>query len=154
MQMTPEFKAAYDTLTRVLNGSSEFLGHESALVKTVLVPFSAALEPFAGSELDPLATSEFTASAYEGQTLTKPSMEERLLREFLAQLTLLSRSTLLFKQCSRALAVVKALLEKSPDPENIASTGSEYVLELARLRGLFMLEPMLTVMVGREQFRV
>ncbi|MDX1986765.1 MAG: hypothetical protein SFV17_08760 [Candidatus Obscuribacter sp.] len=154
VQMSPEFKAAFDALVSVLAGSAEHLGREGELVKTVLVPFTSAVEAFAGSELDPLATNEFTAPAYEGQTLTEPSKEERMLREFLAQLTLLSRSTLLFKQCSSALAVVQALLQKSPSPEKIKSAGSEYIFELARLRGLIMLEPMLTVMVGREQFRI
>lgn len=154
MQMNAEFKAAFDRLSKVLAGSTETIGQEAALLKSVLKPFTAAVEAFAGSELDPLATDSFTGQAYEGQTLSEPSKEERLLREFLVQLTLLCRSTILLKQCRSALAVIQALLQKNPEPEKIKAAGADYIYELSKLRALIMLEPMLTVMVGREQFRI
>lgn len=154
MEMNEEFKVAFDRLLVVLTGSTETIGQEAELLKSVLKPFTAAVEAFAGSELDPLATDSFTGQAYEGHTLSEPSREERLLREFLVQLTLLCRSTILLRQCRSALAVIQALLQKSPEPEKVKAAGAAYVYELAKLRALLMLEPMLTVMVGREQFRI
>lgn len=149
INMFPKVQEAFEDLRLLQTADPSVFGREKELKAHILQTFLRSLDAFQDSELDTVYTqlSAQTQELNERPAPKEATAEERLLREFISNLSYNSQSSVLFTQCTRAQAVVDALC--SGNQRAIRKAGADYISTLTSLQVLLVLEPILTTMAGR-----